>query len=116
MQILWKRGESFVGDLLEDFPNPKPAYNTVSTITRILVKKGFVGFHPYGKSHKYHALISKEDYTKTYLRRFMKNYFQDSYSDMVSFFAREENLSIGELKDIQDIMKTEISKQKREKP
>jgi predicted transcriptional regulator len=116
MQILWKRGESFVGDLLEDFVDPKPAYNTVSTITRILVKKGFVGFRSFGKSHKYHTLISKEEYTKTFMKRFMKNYFQGSYRDMVSFFAREENLTIEELQDIQNIMKSEISKYKGRKP
>lgn len=115
MQILWKRGESFVGDLLEDFNDPRPAYNTVSTITRILVKKGFVGFHAYGKSHKYFPLISKEEYTRSFFKRFMKNYFHGSYHDMVSFFAREENLSIEELESLQDIMEEQISKQKGEK-
>jgi BlaI family transcriptional regulator, penicillinase repressor len=116
MQILWKRGECFVGDLLDDFPDPKPAYNTVSTITRILVKKGFVGFQSFGKSHKYHPLISKEDYTRTYFRRFVKNYFGDSYRDMVSFFTREENLSLDELEGIRKIMKKQIRKHKGRQP
>jgi predicted transcriptional regulator len=116
MQILWKRGESFVGDLLDDFPDPKPAYNTVSTITRILVKKGFVGFQALGKSHKYHPLISKEDYTRTHFRRFVKNYFGDSYRDMVSFFTKEENLSLDELEGIRKIMKKQIRKHKGRQP
>jgi BlaI family transcriptional regulator, penicillinase repressor len=116
MQILWKRGESFVGDLLDDFPDPKPAYNTVSTITRILVKKGFVRFQSFGKSHKYYPLISKEDYTKTYFRRFMKNYFGNSYRDMVSFFTKAEDLSLDELEGIRKIMKKEIRKQKGKRP
>ena len=112
MQILWELEEGFVNDILEHFPEPKPAYNTVSTITRILVKKGFVGFHSLGKSHKYFPLISKEDYTKTFFRRFVKNYFGNSYREMVSFFAREEDISLEELEDIRQIMKKEIKKQK----
>ena len=111
MQILWEHGEGFVNDILDHFPDPKPAYNTVSTITRILVRKGFVGFHAFGKSHKYYPLVSKEDYTKSFVRRFVKNYFDNSYREMVSFFAREENLSLEELEDIRQIMKDEIKKQ-----
>ena len=112
MQILWESGEGFVNDILEHFPDPKPAYNTVSTITRILVKKGFVGFHSLGKSHKYYPLISKEEYTRNFFRRFVKNYFGNSYQEMVSFFTREENLSLEELEEIRMIMKKEIKKQK----
>jgi predicted transcriptional regulator len=112
MQILWDKKEGFVGDILEKFPDPKPAYNTVSTITRILVKKGFVGFRSMGKSHQYYPLITKEDYTRTFFRRFVKNYFGNSYREMVSFFAREENLSLQELEEMRQIMKKEIKKQK----
>jgi predicted transcriptional regulator len=112
MQILWETGEGFVNDILEHFPEPKPAYNTVSTITRILVKKGFVGYHSLGKSHKYFPLVSKEEYTRTFFKRFVKNYFGDSYREMVSFFAREEDLSLDELEEIRQIMKKEIKKQK----
>jgi predicted transcriptional regulator len=116
MQILWKDGEGFVADILEHFPEPKPAYNTVSTITRILVKKGFVGFTSVGKSHKYYPLISKEDYTKSFFRRFVKNYFGNSYREMVSFFTREEDLSLTELEEIRQIMKKEIRKHKGKTP
>jgi predicted transcriptional regulator len=112
MQILWDIGEGFVNDILERFPDPKPAYNTVSTITRILVKKGFVGYHSLGKSHKYYPLITKEEYTRTYFRRFVKNYFGNSYREVVSFFAREEDVSLEELEEIRQIMKKEIRKQK----
>jgi predicted transcriptional regulator len=112
MQILWDSGEGFVNDILEHFPEPKPAYNTVSTIARILVKKGFVGFHSLGKSHKYYPLISKEEYTRNFFRRFVKNYFSNSYGEVVSFFAREENLSLEEMEEIRQLMKQEIKKQK----
>lgn len=112
MQILWEKKEGFIGDILEEFSDPRPAYNTVSTITRILVKKGFVGFRSMGKSHLYYPLISREEYKRSSLRRLVKNYFGNSYREMVSFFAREENFSLDELEEIRQVMKQEIKKQK----
>jgi predicted transcriptional regulator len=112
MQILWKTKEGFVTDILDHFPDPRPAYNTVSTITRILVKKGFVGYRSYGKSHQYYPLIGKKEYTKTYMNRFVRNYFGNSFQEMVSFFTKEEKLSIKDLEEIRQIMSTEINKQK----
>lgn len=116
MHILWNRGDGFVGDLRDQFPDPKPAYNTVSTITRILVRKGFVGFHSFGKSHKYYPLVSKEEYTRNFFRRFVKSYFNNSYRDLVSFFSKEEELSLEELESIRKIMKKEIRRQKGRQP
>lgn len=113
MQILWKRGEAFVSDFLDDLEEPKPAYNTVSTFVRILVKKGFVGYKAYGKSHQYYPLITKEEYTKSYFRRFITNYFSNSYSELVSFFAREKDISIKDMEDIREIVLREIEKQKK---
>lgn len=100
MQILWKLEKAFVKDLLEKIPDPKPAYNTVSTIIRILEKKGFVGHNAYGKTHEYFPLISKKEYTRSFFKNMMKNYFSNSYSEMVSFFAKEENLSLDDLEDL----------------
>ena len=97
MQILWKLEKAFVKDIVDLFPNPKPAYNSVSTIIRILEKKGVVGFEAFGKSHRYFPLIDKEEYTGKFLSRFVDNYFSGSYSQLVSFFAKQQNLSLAEL-------------------
>jgi len=102
MQILWKLEKGFVNDILKEIPEPKPAYNTVSTIVRILEKKGFVGYKAFGKTHEYFPLIEKERYSKFYLNNFVKDYFGGSYEQLVSFFAKDNKLDINE---IQDLMK-----------
>ena len=112
MQILWRLGKAFVKDLVEEMPEPKPAYNTVSTIVRILEKKGFVGHNAYGNTHEYFPAVSKKDYTGTFLKGFIKNYFGDSYRQLVSFFAKEEDLSVSEMEDIINMLKEELKKQK----
>src|SRR6187551_3957166 len=93
MQILWKLGKGVVKDIMEKMNNPKPAYNTVSTIVRILETKGFVDHTAYGKTHEYYPLITKEKYTKFYLNNLLKGYFDGSFKNLVSFFARENKLS-----------------------
>ena len=93
MQILWKLQKAFIKDIVESMPNPKPAYNTVSTIVRILETKGFVDHTAYGKTHEYYPLITKEKYTKFYLNNLLKGYFDGSFQNLVSFFARENKLS-----------------------
>ena len=113
MQILWKIGKGFVNDVLDRLPEPKPAYNTVSTIVRILEKKGFVKYTAFGKSHQYYPAITKKEYTRTYLRRFVYNYFGNSYKEMVSFFTQEENLSMEEMDEIRKFMKDQIKKSKQ---
>lgn len=100
MQLLWKQEKAFVKDLIEEMPEPKPAYNTVSTIVRILEKKGFVGYDAFGKTHRYFPLISKKEYTRKFMKNFMKGYFSNSFKEMVSFFAREDNMSIAELEEL----------------
>jgi len=112
MQVLWKLEKAFVKDIVKELPRPRPAYNTVSTIVRILEKKGFVGFKAFGKSHEYFALVSKAEYRKTQFGGFVKNYFEDSYQSLASFFTREENLSLEELEEIQKLIAEEINKKK----
>lgn len=114
MQILWQLEKGFVKDIIEKIPEPKPAYNTISTIVRILEKKEFVGHKAYGKTHEYYPLISKDEYTKGYMRNFMKNYFNNSFQKMVSFFAKEEDLSIHEMEELKKLMEEEINNQKEE--
>jgi len=114
MQILWKLDRAFVKDILDDLPVPKPAYNTVSTIIRILEKKGVVSHKAYGNTHEYFALITKDEYKKKYFKSFLTRYFGDSFPDMVSFFAGDRDLSLQELEEIRQRLGEEIEKQKGE--
>ena len=107
MQILWKRKKGFVNDLLDDFPEPKPAYNTVSTIIRILEKKGFVKHKAYGKTHEYYPLVSKEVYTRNLMGGLIKNYFDNSFKSMVSFFTRDQSISADEIDEIMQMIESE---------
>lgn len=100
MQVLWELDAAFVKDMITELPEPKPAYNTVSTIVRILQQKGFVGHEIHGKSHKYHPLITKHAYTKSFMKGFVERYFSGSYQQMVSFFTKEDNLSLNELEQL----------------
>ncbi len=114
MHILWYLKQAYVKDIIERLPSPKPAYNTVSTIVRILEKKGFVGHEAFGKTHLYRPLVAKEDYTQAFLKSFVKDYFDDSYQELVSFFARDKDLTVSELEDILTALREEIKKQKAE--
>jgi predicted transcriptional regulator len=100
MQVLWDLELAFVKDIITKLPKPKPAYNTVSTVVRTLEQKGFVGHEPLGKSHKYYPLISKEAYTRSFMKGFVKRYFSGSYKQMVSFFTQEDKLSVNELEEL----------------
>jgi len=113
MQILWQLGKGFVKDILEHFPEPKPAYNTVSTIVRILEKKSFVSYNAYGKTHEYYPLITKDEYKKNFLQQFVKNYFGNSLQELVSFFAQDESITEDELGEIIKIIDQQIKEQKK---
>ena len=108
MQILWEMDKAFVRDIIDEMPEPKPAYNTVSTIVRILEKKGFVDHKAYGKSHQYFPIVSKKEYTRSFGKRFMRNYFDGSFKEMVSFFAREDKLDIHELNNLLEEVRRDI--------
>jgi predicted transcriptional regulator len=112
MQVLWEIEKGVVHELLDKFSEPKPAYNTVSTIIRILEQKGFVGHKAYGRTHEYFPVISKSEYSKSYLRNFVTNYFGNSYKSLASFFANEGKLSVKELEEIQQTIHNELRKQK----
>jgi len=112
MQVLWKIKKGFVKDILEHFGDPKPAYNTVSTIVRILQDKGFVSHNAYGRTHEYFPVVSKDEYSKSHLNTFVNDYFSNSFGKMVSFFAREKGISVREMEEIMKIMEIEVEKQK----
>ena len=100
MQVLWTLDKAFVKEIIEVLPEPKPAYNTVSTIVRILENKAFVGHEAFGKSHRYYPMISKDEYSKKFMRGFVSKYFSGSYSQLVSFFAKEKDMSLAELEEV----------------
>jgi predicted transcriptional regulator len=110
MQILWDLERGLVRDVIEKLPDPKPAYNTVSTVIRVLEKKGFVDHKAYGTTYEYFPIINKEEYTRVNFSHLMKNYFNNSFPEMAAFFARENNLSLEELQDMIKITEDELKK------
>ena len=116
MQILWRKERAFVQEIIDEMPLPKPAYNTVSTIIRILEQKGIVAHEAFGRSHRYFPIIEKEEYTKNFMKNVMRNYFSNSPAQMVSFFTQQENLSIKDLEDIKLLLENELSKKREVKP
>jgi BlaI family transcriptional regulator, penicillinase repressor len=115
MQVLWMIKKGFVKEILEHFEEPKPAYNTVSTIIRILQEKGFVTHKANGRTHEYYPVVSKDEYSKSHLSSFVNDYFSNSFEKMVSFFAREKSISVKEMEEIMKIMEGEVKKQKTKK-
>jgi BlaI family transcriptional regulator, penicillinase repressor len=111
MQILWQLNEAIVKDILEQMPEPKPAYNTVSTVVRVLEGKGFIDHKAFGNSHVYFPTVSEDDYKKFTFDKMMKSYFNDSYKSLVSFIADDKKLSIKELDELTNL----ITKLKNEK-
>ena len=112
MRYLWKIEKGFVKDIIEKFPEPKPAYTTVTTIIRILVRKGFIGYHQYGKTNEYYPLVSKSIYVDNHLREIVKKYFNGSVTKFASFFAQDDNLSISDLEEINKLIDNQIKKRK----
>ena len=100
MMLLWNLKLAFVKDIVDKMPEPKPAYNTVSTIIRILETKGFVGHTAYGRTHEYFPVISKEEYRSFATEKLMDCFFENSVGEMLSFFVREKNVNTAELDEI----------------
>jgi len=115
MQILWRLKRGFIKEILEKFDEPRPAYSTVSTIIRILQEKGFVNYKVYGRTFQYFPVISKDDYRKTQMSSFVRNYFSNSYQKMVSFFAREDSITVKDMEDIMAMMKKVDGEKKRKR-
>ncbi|MEW7290077.1 BlaI/MecI/CopY family transcriptional regulator [Aquimarina sp. 2304DJ70-9] len=102
MQLLWKLDEANVASIIEEMPDPKPAYNTISTIIRILENKEFVSHRKVGKGYIYFPLVKKEEYSSQSLNKLMNNYFNGSFRNMVSFFVKKNDMDI---KDLEQILK-----------
>lgn len=114
MHYLWGMERGFLKDIVNKFPDPKPASTTVSTVIRILVKKGFIGYTPYGKSHEYHAVLSKNNYFRSRLKPIISNYFSGSPSNFASYFAQEQ-LDLSELQEIKQLIDEKIKRLKTKK-
>ncbi|NQW36686.1 MAG: BlaI/MecI/CopY family transcriptional regulator [Flavobacteriales bacterium] len=100
IQVLWQLKKAFVKEVVAELPNPKPHYNTVSTVIRKMEEKGFVSHISFGGTHQYYSLISKEAYRKKFMSKTIHTYFDDSYKNVVSYLAQEEKISVAELKEI----------------
>lgn len=109
MRIFWEQGPLFVRELLAYYDEPKPHYNTVSTLVRGLEEKGFVGYRAYGNTYQYYALISEKAYKRSALHEVVSQYYDNSYTNVVSAFIEEEGLSVEELKAL--ISRIEMGRQ-----
>ena len=97
MQVIWKLDKAFLKEIIDGLPEPKPHNNTVATIIKILTEKEFVGLTVFGRTHQYYPLVSKDAYSKTTMKSFVKGYFEGSFSNAVSFMVKENNLSVEDL-------------------
>lgn len=104
MQKLWTLEKAFVKDIIEELPTPKPAYNTVSTIIRILENKGFIGHKSFGKSHQYYPLITRDAYKNFATEKLVSSYFDNSAQNMLSFFLKNKQIDMKELDEIMKIL------------
>ena len=100
MQVLWKLNKAFLRDIVESMPLPKPHQNTVATLLKILIEKEFVAVTVLGRQHEYYTLLSKEEYSKRTMKQMVKGYFEGSFSNVVSFMVKENNISIEELENL----------------
>ena len=108
MNYLWKLEKAFMKDLLDAYPDPKPATTTIATLLKRMTDKGFVGYTLYGKSREYYPLVKKKDYFSKHVNGLIKNFFNDSSSQFASFFTKETNLSKKELEDLRAIIDHEL--------
>jgi BlaI family penicillinase repressor len=105
MQVLWKLQNAFVKDIIDELEEePKPPYNTISSIVRLLEKKGYVGYKAYGKTYEYFPTITKEDYTKTTFSKLFAGYFDNSPSSLLSFMVKEEKLSEKDIEELKALI------------
>lgn len=113
MQYLWKQEKAFMKDLLDMFPEPKPATTTVATLLKRMTEKGFVGYIEYGKSREYYPLVKKSDYFSRQVNGMIKSFFNNSAAQFASFFTKETNLSAQELEELRSVIDKELQKKKQ---
>ena len=114
MQYLWKMNKGFLKDIVEQFPAPRPAYTTVSTVIRVLVKKGFIAYNTYGKIHEYYPAVAKNDYFQNHVKSIFTNFYHGSACEFASFFANDQ-LKLSELEEIKKMIEEKIHQIKKNK-
>lgn len=113
MKYLWKLEKAFLKDIIDKYPEPKPAYTTVQTVIKVLTKKEFIGYKKFGKTNQYFPLISKEQYFRKHISGVVNNFFNGSIGNFTSFFTDDENLNINQLNEIKDLIETKINNLKK---
>ena len=113
MKILWKIEKGFIKDIQNEFPDPKPPYNSVSTIVRVLVKKDIISYKAYGTSYEYYPMITKNDYRKGQLNKLVKEYYNNSLKQVVNYFSESKNLDINEVDEVMKMLE-ELKNKKKE--
>ncbi len=112
MQYLWELDKAFLKDIVEKFPEPRPAYTTVQTVVRVLTKKKFIGYDTFGKTNHYYPLVSKKDYFRGHFKGVVNNFFDGSVSNFASFFTDDKDLSLSELEEMRQLIESKIDKLK----
>ncbi|QCK14487.1 BlaI/MecI/CopY family transcriptional regulator [Mangrovivirga cuniculi] len=113
MNIVWKLEKAFLKDVVDEFPEPRPAYTTISTVMRVLVKKDFIAYNTYGKVHEYFPKVSKEDYFKNHIGGVIKNFFDGSFNQFASFFTNSQNAGVDELEKVKKMLENKIDELKK---
>ncbi|HEX8022974.1 BlaI/MecI/CopY family transcriptional regulator [Mucilaginibacter sp.] len=113
MDIIWERNEVFMKDIIDTYPDPKPATTTIATLLKRMQNKEFVGYHLMGNSRLYFPLVKKADYFSTHVKGLIRNFFGNSSMQFASFFTREANLSNAELEDLKKIIDEQLKKTKK---
>ncbi len=113
MKYLWKLEKAFMKDLVDEFPEPRPAYTTIATVLTRMIDKGYVAYKQYGKVREYYPVLKKSEYFTNHFNNIVKNFFNDSPSQFASFFTTRNNLSLEELEELKKIVETQIQKKKK---
>lgn len=113
MELIWKKEKIFMKELIEDYPNPKPATTTIATLLKRMQDKGFVAYTLFGNSRQYYPLVKKSDYFTKHVKGIIKNYFDNSPMQFASFFTTSTNLTTTELEDLKKIVDQEIKKKRK---
>ena len=113
MELIWKQEKVFLKDLVDGYPDPKPAATTIATLLKRMQDKGFVGYTLFGNSRQYYPLVKKDDYFSTHLKGMIRDYFGDSALQFASFFTTTSNLTAKELEDLKKIVNQEIKRKKK---
>ena len=113
LKVLWLIKKGVVADVIEKLPEPKPAYNTISTVIKVLEKKGYVSHKVYGKTYVYYPVINQKEYAKFYFKDSLKSMFGNSLNQAMSFFVKQKKVSISELEELKNMIEDEIKKQNR---